>query len=86
VGRRMAVQLGVATDNFYALHEQQYRIWMAENSITFSNPLAAHEYFSSRMFQYRDMKVVANQSTVADMSHALHNYFIGGLRLTLVPM
>jgi hypothetical protein len=71
-------------DSFYNTHEKQYHEWMVQNQIPLSHPLIAREYFSSRMFQYRDMEVVADQSSVTDMSHALHNYYIGGLSLNLM--
>lgn len=60
-------------DVFYAQHEVTYKEWLEEMKYA-STTKVAHEYFKMRMFERKDMRVVADSRRVHQMAVFLHRY------------
>jgi len=69
------------TDTFYGYHEVEYKAWLEKNTWVSSTQTAA-EYFGYRMFESKDMRVIADSRRVHQMSVALHKYSTDSGKLT----
>lgn len=69
----VAAKKGKASDPFYSYHEVEYKNWLHSHTWVSSTQTAA-EYFGYRMFEAKDMRVIADSRRVHQMSVALHKY------------
>lgn len=69
-------------DVFYAAHEIEYRKYLEEQTFVSSSE-TAHEYFLWRMCVRKDMRVIADDRRLFQMSKMLHRYTIEENKLTV---
>lgn len=69
-------------DLFYAQHEVEYRNYLEENTFV-SSTETAHEYFLWRMCVRKDMRCLADDRRLFQMSKMLHRYTTEDCKLTV---
>lgn len=70
-----------STDPFYSYHEVEYKNWLHRKT-WYSSTQSAAEYFGYRMFEAKDMRVIADSRRVHQMAVALHKYATDSGKLT----